>query len=77
MARLNINDARCEAVFASGLQRSDAPTAEAVAQVISRTMRQLGTRGCAAQMAQEFGPGALRGAGGGVGFRRVGASPGG
>ncbi len=55
MARLNVNDARCEALFASALQRSDAPTAGAVAQAISRTVRQLGTRGCASQMAQEFG----------------------
>ncbi len=55
MARLNVNDARCEALFASGLQRSDAPTAEAAAQAISRIVRQLGTRGCAGQMAQEFG----------------------
>jgi len=55
MARLNVNDARCEALFASGLQRSQAPTAEAVVQAISCTVRQLGTRGCASQMAQEFG----------------------
>ena len=55
MARLNVNDARCEALFASGLQRSDAPTAKIVTQAISRTVRQLGTRGCAGQMAQEFG----------------------
>jgi len=55
MARLNVNDARCEALFASGLQRSDAPAAGAVAQAISSTVRQLGTRGCASQMAQEFG----------------------
>jgi hypothetical protein len=55
MARLNVYDARCEALFASGLQRSQAPTAEAVAQAISRAVRQLGTRGCASQMAQEFG----------------------
>jgi len=55
MARLNVNDARCEALFASGLQRSEAPTAEAVAQAISCTVRQLGTRGCASQMAQECG----------------------
>ena len=27
MIRLNVDDARCEALFASGLQRSDAPTA--------------------------------------------------
>jgi hypothetical protein len=55
MARLNVHDARCEALFASGLQRSDFPTAEAVAEEITRTVRQLGIRGCAGQMAQEFG----------------------
>ncbi len=55
MTWLNVNDARCEALFASGLQRSDALDAETVAEVISRTVRQLGTRGCASRMAQEFG----------------------
>ena len=55
MTRLNVTDARCEALFASGLQRSDTPDAEMVAEVISRTVRQLGTRGCAGRMAQEFG----------------------
>ena len=55
MTRLNVNDARCEALFASGLQRSDSPTAEALAEVISRTVRQYGVRGCACRMAQEFG----------------------
>ena len=55
MARLNVNDARCEALFASGLQRSQAPTAAAVTQAIGCTVRQLGTRGCASRMAQEFG----------------------
>jgi hypothetical protein len=57
MTRLNVNvnDARCEALFASGLQRSDAPTAEMVAEAIGRTVRQLGIRGCASRMAQEFG----------------------
>jgi hypothetical protein len=55
MARLNVNDARCEALFASGLQPSDDPTAGEVAEVISRTVRQLGIRGCVGRMAQEFG----------------------
>ena len=55
MARLNLHDARCEALFASRLQRSDTPTAEAVAEAISRTVRQFGIRGCASRMAQEFG----------------------
>lgn len=55
MARLNVRDARCEALFASGLQRSDTLTAEAVAEAISRTVRQFSIRGCVSQMAQEFG----------------------
>jgi hypothetical protein len=55
MTRLNVNDARCEALFASGLQRSDAPTPEALATAISHTVRQLGIAGCASRMAQEFG----------------------
>ncbi len=36
MTQLNINGARCEALFASWLQRSDSPTAERVAEAISR-----------------------------------------
>jgi hypothetical protein len=55
MSRLNVYDARCEALFASGIQRSDAPTADAVREAITRTVRKLGCRGCAAFMAQEFG----------------------
>jgi hypothetical protein len=54
MTRLNVDDARCEALFASGLQRSDALTAS-VAEAISGAGRRFGTRGCAARMAQEFG----------------------
>jgi hypothetical protein len=55
MTRLNWHDTRCEALFASGLQRSDTPTAEAVAEAISRTVRQFGVHGCVSRMAQEFG----------------------
>jgi hypothetical protein len=55
MTQLNVNDARCEALFASGLQRSDLPSAAATAEAISRTVLQLGVRGCAARIAQEFG----------------------
>ena len=47
MTRLNVDGARCEALFASELQRPDAPTAESVTEAISRTVRRLGTRGCA------------------------------
>ena len=55
MTRLNVNDARCVALFASGLPRPDAPVPEALAAVISCTVRQLGIAGCAGRMAQEFG----------------------
>jgi hypothetical protein len=55
MTRLNVTDVRCEALFASALQPSDAPTADVVAEVISATVRQFGIRGCAGRMAQEFG----------------------
>jgi hypothetical protein len=53
--RQNVNEARREALFASGLQPSDAPTAERVAEAIDRTVRQFGVPGCIARMAQEFG----------------------
>ena len=53
--RLNVHDARCEALFASGLQPSDAPTADSVTESISRAVRRFGTRGCAGRRAQEFG----------------------
>jgi hypothetical protein len=55
MTRLNVNDARCEALFASGLQPSEAPTPAALAKVISHTVRQFGVAGCVSRMAQEFG----------------------
>jgi len=55
MTRLNLTDARCEALFASALQRSDALTVEAVAAAISQAVRQLGASGCASRVAQEFG----------------------
>lgn len=55
VTRLNVNDARCLALFASGLQPSDTPATETVAQAINRIIRRLGVHGCAARMAQEFG----------------------
>ena len=55
MARLNVTDARCAALFASGLQQSDVPTGDAVAEAVQRTVRRFGVRGCEGRMAQEFG----------------------
>jgi hypothetical protein len=54
-ARPNVTDAQCRALFASSLQRSDAPGAGVVAEAIRVTVQQLGTDGCAGRMAQEFG----------------------
>lgn len=54
MNRLTATDARC-AVFASALQRSDQPSADAVAAAIIAAVEHLGLRGCLDLMAQEFG----------------------
>ena len=55
MTSLTVNDARRAALFVSGLQRSDAPSDDAVAQAVTRTVRRFGVRGCVGLMAQEFG----------------------
>jgi hypothetical protein len=55
MTRLNADESRCEALFASDLQPSDAPTADMVGSAINRTMQQYGISGCVGRMAQEFG----------------------
>jgi hypothetical protein len=55
MTTLIVKDARYEALFASGLQRSETPTADAVAAAINAAVRQLGVLGCLSRMAQEFG----------------------
>jgi hypothetical protein len=55
VTRMIVTEAVCEALFASPLQPSDAPTAKTVADAIGSTVRRLGPAGCASQMAQEFG----------------------
>jgi hypothetical protein len=55
MSRFNVNAVRCEALFVSPLQPSDAPSAPRVRETIRRTVQDLGSRGCAARVAQEFG----------------------
>lgn len=44
-----------EALFASALQRSDAPSPEVVAEAIRCAVSRFGRHGCAGRMAQEFG----------------------
>src|SRR5260370_12283372 len=55
VTRLNVNNARCAALFASGLRRSDAPTADELTSWISPAVRRFGVAGCVGRMAQEFG----------------------
>ncbi len=55
MRQLSINAVRSEALFVSALQRSDDPGAEQVRQAIAGAVRELGSQGCAARVAQEFG----------------------
>jgi len=50
-----VSDVRCEALFASGLQRSQALSASSVDESISRALFRFGAQGCAGRMAQEFG----------------------
>ena len=52
---LDVSDTWCEALFASWLQPSDAPTAQTVAEAITFAIGQFGIRGCVGRMAQEFG----------------------
>ena len=44
-----------DALFASMLQRSDAPSADQVRKAVAAAMRAYGGRGCAERVAQEFG----------------------
>jgi len=46
---------RAEALFVSTLQSSDVPAAEQVRRAVAATLRQRGIRGCAEQVAGEFG----------------------
>jgi len=46
---------RAEALFASNLQSSDMPGAGTVREAVATTLRRFGVRGCAAQVAGEFG----------------------
>jgi hypothetical protein len=54
-ARQTGTGARRVALFASGLQRSDAPTAEMAAEAVTATVAAVGIEGCVGRMAQEFG----------------------
>jgi hypothetical protein len=55
MTTLKVIQTQCAALFASELQKSDAPTGDAVAEAARRAVRRFGVRGCEGRMAQEFG----------------------
>jgi len=46
---------RAEALFASILQSSESPSPDQVRRAVATTLRRLGARGCAAQLAGECG----------------------
>jgi hypothetical protein len=46
---------RAEALFVSPLQSSESPSRDQVRRAVAATLRRLGIRGCAAQLAGEFG----------------------
>jgi hypothetical protein len=46
---------RAEALFLSSLQPSGSPSPDQIRRTVTTTLRRLGARGCAAQVAGEFG----------------------
>ncbi len=55
MAYLSIGACQADAVFVSGLQRRDEPSAGQVRQAVVAAIRAFGSSGCAGRVAQEFG----------------------
>jgi hypothetical protein len=55
VTRVDGNGARCEALFASGLQPADAPDDETITEATKGAVQRFGLRRCAGRMAQEFG----------------------
>lgn len=55
MTRSEVASVRAEALFVSSLQRSDNPTPDDVRAAVSASLHRHGPRGCAAEVAQEFG----------------------
>jgi hypothetical protein len=49
-----VNEAVCDALFASPLQPGDSLTAETIAQAIGSTVRRYSAAGCTRRVAEEF-----------------------
>jgi hypothetical protein len=52
---ITVAAARTEALFVSSLQPSEAPALDQVRDGVATAVRRLGSAGCAAEMAREFG----------------------
>ena len=52
---MGVSAVRADAVFVSGLQRCDEPSAGQVRQAVAAAVRAFGCSGCAGRVAQEFG----------------------
>jgi hypothetical protein len=52
---ITVAAARAEALFVSTLQPSESPAPDEVRRAVATTVRRLGSAGCAAEMAREFG----------------------
>jgi hypothetical protein len=50
-----VDTVRAEALFVSTVQASEAPGADQVRHAVAATLRVLGVRGCAVQVAGEYG----------------------
>jgi hypothetical protein len=55
VSHLQCSDLQCPDLQGSDLQGCDGPAAERVRRAVATTLRQRGIRGCAAQVAGEFG----------------------
>ena len=55
MPRVNLHTMRCEALFASSLRRNVLHAPADVREAIEQALRVLGSRGCAAWVAQAYG----------------------
>jgi hypothetical protein len=55
MPSLSSGSFQADAIFASGLQRGDKPSAGQIRQAVAAAIRAFGYSGCAERMAQEFG----------------------
>jgi hypothetical protein len=55
MASLSIGAVQADALFVSGLQRCDEPSASQIRQAVAEAIRAFGHSGCAGRVAQEFG----------------------